>query len=244
MTENKVKPDSVPPMTCQQMPWLSKDIQHARDAIEYLACRINLAYESGELDAADVIDGELEHLYEFMETALGDLEEDGIELNSRTDPSGYRNRHLRTQVGDSVDVEHGPIEILAACYEEAFVRRRPPFGLETMEDKISYLRGAIDDCDGKHEDRTDEYIIDAARDAYQNTGREKAWLRPGRNPVYEHTLLRAEAVLRGDSGRGKPSIVAGDDSIRQMGDASEVGPNGDPYNLDDIDDVNDIGPSL
>lgn len=143
MTENKVKPDSVPPMTCQQMPWLSKDIQHARDAIEYLACRINLAYESGELDAADVIDGELEHLYEFMETALGDLEEDGIELNSRTDPSGYRNRHLRTQVGDSVDVEHGPIEILAACYEEAFVRRRPPFGLETMEDKISYLRGPL-----------------------------------------------------------------------------------------------------
>jgi len=229
-----------PAMEGIELPWLSNDMQQARESIAHLMVKVNQAYELGIVDAADVIDGELEQLYDFMDNALSDLESDGAILCSEQHMELTGFAQLNRQPGDIIDTEHGPVENLAACYDEVFVRPNPPFGLDAFVDKIAFLRAAIEESGGSHAGQSDNDVIDAAREAYQSIGKEKALRRPGRNPCYEQTLLKAEAVLRGDAGRGKPSIVAGDDSIRQMGDPSEVGESGFPYGVSDSDDMGDF----
>lgn len=177
------------------MPWLQGNIDQARETVRGLVDKVNQAYETGELDTAEVLDGKLESLYEFLEHAFAELEEDGQRLSSDPsvllvqDPVPYMG------AGDSVDTESSMTEYLADAYNQMFVN--PPSYPIDYQDKIGNLRGAVEEYGGTHDHLTDEQVIEAAKDAYENIGRTKALSRPPKNPAFEHSLTKAEAILKG-----------------------------------------------
>ncbi|WP_273208734.1 hypothetical protein [Marinobacter subterrani] len=183
------------------------NIEHARSTVEGLMEKVNQAYESGELSKAEVLDGKLDHLYDFLESAFSELEEDGPRLASVRYPEQLHDPVPYRGAGDSVDAESGMTEYLADAYNQMFVN--PPNYPIDYQHKIGNLRSAVEEYGGAHDHLTDDQVIEAAKDAYENIGRMKAMNRPSKNPELEQNLKRVEATLQGESTEDDPEMGPG-----------------------------------
>lgn len=176
-----------------QLPWMQGTLDQARQETLSLMNKVNQAYESGDLDRAEVLDGKLERLYEFLESAIWDLEEDGVTVVSGLRTEHQQNLSENQRPGDNVDAESGVVETLAAAYDQFFVDK-PPFGMDQAA-IVHNLRVTIEEFGGNHADMTDNQIIEAARDAHHCTGRQKALERADKNPAFAASLNKLEALL-------------------------------------------------
>lgn len=193
-----------------QLPWMQGSLEQARQETRKLMDKVNQAYESGDLDRAEVLDGKLERLYEFLESAIWDLEEDGVTVVSNLPTENMQNLSENRRVGDSVDAESGLVETLAAAYERFFVDK-PPYGMD-HEAIVRNLRVTVEEFDGHHEKLTDEQVIEAAHEAYDNTGRQKALNRAEQNPAFAASLSKLQAILNSGGQAQQPDIDESDEA--------------------------------
>lgn len=183
------------------LPWMLGDLSDARETIIKLMAQVNQAYETGELDKAEALDGELDGLQEYVESAISDLEADGMKLIGNNSMEILQSCAEYSRPGDQVDAESGLTETLAAIYEDYTEEQlNPNFGPD-YETTIGSIRDSVEEFHGTHAHLSDMDMMLAAKDAFDNTGRMRATQRPSKNPAFAPNLQKIENLLNGQPER-------------------------------------------
>lgn len=139
------------------------NIDEIRQRIPELMQQVDAAYGRGDMNSADVLDAELESLFDRLEHGLADLEEDGLTKSfANSGEEKLQAAGLEQLIGSEDDNEAS----LELCLASTYAKYLDPLSYIDKESAITNGRANIDMFGGDTEGASDDQILEAMRDAH------------------------------------------------------------------------------